>query len=569
MNCCGDRMNKEDIIGIILSSANTSEAVCQLLEEAEGGAIREGSLVAVETSPRKILARVSKIVPYNAFYTEGDAWSEARRKGMLIPEEVARKYETVHLELLMEIPGGKEVKYPPKPSTAVVRIRSREHLKDIFGIDTDHPGYIWIGRIIGSEDAPVPLKIKAIPMHFSVFGVTGSGKSYDTGCLIESLSNIPTATPCGRHGNRVAFPMILIDAHGDYMDYVSSFKENRKFGAFGWIERLVFPRALASIKLRNEFEGVIGSVGIDLDLFDRRDLAETIVYFYKGTTDVSELQVTGIENLFEIMLDRKSGEYGDSVQNLFIYHFDDILETLDSPEVRIHPSARGAVERALRKFHRLEEEHNLLTVESSLKDTDLINRLTGNPSDHGLLIIDFSAEGAPGIDLPVKQTVMSYLASRLLSEFADLKVRGDDRNLIFAIEEAQNFCPDRSFPIGNSLAKSKLTAIATQGRKFGVSLCLISQRPSFVDRIILSMCNSFFIHRVSPGDVSFVNSATGGLPSSIASKITTLGQGEMIVSGQMLPVPFPIMCDMRDQRTVDHKAGSVRVMENLTRRSDL
>lgn len=561
-------MDKEDIIGIILSSANTSEAVCQLLEEAEGGKIREGSLVAVETSPRKILARISQIVPYNAFYTEGDAWSEARRKGMLIPEEVARQYETVRLELLMEIPGGTEVKYPPRPGIAVVKIRSKEHLEDIFGIDTTHPGYIWIGRIIGSEDAPVPLKIKAIPMHLAIFGVTGSGKSYDMGCLIESFSGIPTDTPIGRHGNQVAFPMILIDAHGDYMDYVSHFKEDRKFGAYGWIERLVFPRALTSLRLRNEFKGVIESVGIDLDLFDRRDLAETIVFFYRGTTEVSELQVTGIENLFEIMLDRETGEYGDSVQNLFIYHFDDILQTLESPELRIHPSAKGAVERALRKFHKLEEEHNLLTSESILKASDLINRLTGNPSDHGLLIIDFSAEGAPGIDLPTKQTIMSYISSRLLKEFADLKIRGDDRNLIFAIEEAQNFCPDRSFPISNSLAKSKLTTIATQGRKFGVSLCLISQRPSFVDRIILSMCNSFFVHRVSPGDVDFVNKATGGLPISIASKITTLRQGEMIVSGQMLPVPFPIMCDMKDQRTVSHRAGSVNVMENLTRRSD-
>ena len=523
-------------------------------------------MVAVETSPRKILARISQVIPYNAFYTEGDAWSEARRKGMLIPEEVARQYETVHLELLMEIPGGEVVRYPPRPGIAVKKIKSREHLEDIFGIGTDHPGYAWIGRIIGSEDAPVPLEINAIPMHLAVFGVTGSGKSYDTGCLIESFSSIPTAAPIGRHGNQVAFPMILIDAHGDYMDYVSHFKENRRFGAFGWVKRLVFPRALASIRLRNEFEGVIGSVGIDLDKFDRRDLAEIIVFYYRGTTDISELQVTGIENLFEIMLDRRAGEYGDSVQNLFIHHFDDILRTLDSPELSIHSSVKDAVERALRKFHRLEEEYHLLTAESLLKSSDLINRLTGDPSNHGLLIIDFSAEGAPGIDLPTKQTIMSYLASRLLSEFADLKIKGDDRNLIFAIEEAQNFCPDRSFPISNSLAKSKLTAIATQGRKFGVSLCLISQRPSFVDRIVLSMCNSFFIHRVSPGDVDFVNRATGGLPPSIASRITTLGQGEMIVSGQMLPVPFPIMCDMRDKRTVSHKAGSVNVMENLTRR---
>ena len=82
----------------------------RLLESAEKGEILEGMLALIESENRsKILARISSIIPYNAFYTEGDPWSEARRKGLPIPEEIARQYEICELDLLIELPRGEIV----------------------------------------------------------------------------------------------------------------------------------------------------------------------------------------------------------------------------------------------------------------------------------------------------------------------------------------------------------------------------------------------------------------------------------------------------------------------------
>ena len=107
-------MVEKEKIGIILSGATTREAVCQLLEDAEKGKVYEGMLVLVIPKDKKpSLARVSQIIPYNAFYTEGDPWSEARRKGLPIPEEIARQYEVCKLDLLIELPKD-EIKYPTK-----------------------------------------------------------------------------------------------------------------------------------------------------------------------------------------------------------------------------------------------------------------------------------------------------------------------------------------------------------------------------------------------------------------------------------------------------------------------
>jgi DNA helicase HerA-like ATPase len=547
---------EEKNIGIILSGATTKEAPCQMLEDAERGRIREGMLLLVKSKDKKpILARVSQIVPYNAFYTQGDPWSEARRKGLPIPEEVARQYEVCLLELLIEIPP-KEVTYPPYPGDFVTKIDPKEHEKEIFEISKGDPKYIWYASLAGYENAPVPLNVENIPMHMAVFGTTGSGKSYDTGALIEKLTDVPAS-----ENIHVSFPMMIIDANGDYLDYVSHFKKEKKLGHIAWIKRFVFPTVFSSRLDMREDSEYITPLGINLDELSPRELAETISMYYKGTTEGAELSLSGIVTLFEHM----SVERGyDSRHDLFLGNYQELIEDLRNfPTSRIAAATKPAIERAFEKFRGIENEHKILSTKSKLKDKDFVDDIT---KSGGIAVIDFSADGATGVDLPTKQLVMTYLATILFKKFTQFKVNGRERYLTFIIEEAQNFCPDKSYPIGSSLAHSKLSLIATQGRKFGLSLCLITQRPSFVDRIVLSMCNSFFIHRISPDDVSYVKKVTGGLPASLEPRLTTLERGALIITGQMNKVPFPLLVKVKkSDRIVDHTAGKTNVVERLVK----
>ena len=483
-------MEEKDVIGIILSGATTREASCQLLEEAERGGIHEGMLLLVKPKDRNpILSRISKIMPYNAFYTEGDPWSEARRKGLPIPEDVARQYEVCDLELLIEIPP-KEVNYPPYPGDCVVKIDPKENEKAIFEISRGDPKHVWYASLAGYKNAPVPLNVENIPMHIAVFGTTGSGKSFDTGALIEKLADVPFD-----ENTHISFPMIIIDANGDYLDYVNYFKRKGAMGHVGWIKRFVFPKIYSSrLDMREDTE-YISPIGINLDVLSNRELAETIVMYYKGTTEGAELQLSGIASLFEYFAEERLFE---SKHDLFLDNYADLLSELR--KIDMHDSTRKAIARAFNKFVEIEREHKILSTKSVLKEEKFIDEITKSGS---IAVIDFSADGATGVDLPTKQLVMTYIATLLFKKFKEFKVKGKERYLTFLIEEAQNFCPDRSYPVSSSLAHEKLSLIATQGRKFGLSLCLITQRPSFVDRIILSMCNTFFIHRISPDDVSF------------------------------------------------------------------
>jgi DNA helicase HerA-like ATPase len=540
-------------VGMILSQSTTREATCQLLEDAERGGIREGMLLVIEASPnkRRLLARVSEIVPYNAFFTEGDPWSEARRKNLPLPEQVARRYEICELELLAELPGTNEITIPPHPGDYVYRIDPKTAREEIFGVHEGERGIIWFGTQAGYKESPVPLDVEAVPMHIAIFGVTGSGKSFDTGALIEKLASIPVAT-----NRNVSFPMLIIDAHGDYLEYARHRAKGNNLGAVDSVTRYVFPDAWRRLRAAGPVER-LEPIGINLDCLEPRDLAELVVQYYGGAG--SELQTHGLERTFSEMRDG-----GWSLSSLFTSGYEQLTAQIKKkPASEIHDAAKTAILRALSKFREAEDKFRLFSQKSPLQDKDWVDELTRQGN---IALIDFSAEGAPGVELPMKQLVMTYLAAVLFASFTRYKVQGEDRYLLFVIEEAQNFCPDPSYPVGATLAKTKLSAIATQGRKFGLGLCLISQRPSFVDGIVLSMCNTFFIHRVSPEDVSFVRTVTGGLPPGLLDRLTKLSRGEIIITGQMSKVPFPLVVRVeKEDRKVAHPAGTTEVVKNLAR----
>lgn len=506
----------------------------------------------------KILSRVAKIIPFNAYYTEDDPWSEARRKGLHIPDNIARKYEICELDLLIQLPNS-EVNYPPKPGDEVLKIDLESHYEDIFGISRDEPGYVWFGSLFGYKNAPIPLDIEKVPMHMAVFGTTGSGKSFSTGVLIEKFMGISAG-----ENRAVSFPMIIIDANGDYLEYDKYFKQayqdiDSKIRPVGWVKRFVFPHiAYQNSELRGE-----PVIGVDLDRLSVKEIAETIVMYHKGSLDGAELQISGIVTLLDYL---RENEGYDSLHEFFVDDdlYDELIGKLRNFDTkRIAAATKPAIERAFAKFREIESNYKILSAkkESELTQDEFIDDITENG---GIAIIDFSEEGATGVDIQVKQLVMTYLANLLFNKFSKYKIENRTRYLIFLIEEAQNFIPDKSYPISSSLAKNKLSLIATQGRKFGLSLCIVTQRPSFIDKIVLSMCNTFFIHRISPDDVSYVRTATGGLPSSLETRLTRLTQGHMIVTGQMNKLPFPLMISIpKTDRIVPHPMGTTDVISTL------
>jgi DNA helicase HerA-like ATPase len=86
--------------------------------------------------------------------------------------------------------------------------------------------------------------------------------------------------------------------------------------------------------------------------------------------------------------------------------------------------------------------------------------------------------------------------------------------------------------------------VITEGRKFGVGLCPISQRPSRLDETTLSQCNTFLIFRlVNPRDQNFVERVMENLTKADSRLLPAFGPGQGIVSGQAVRFPLVIEVD--------------------------
>jgi len=553
-------MSELELVGYVLSGATTSEAKIQLTELGEKR-VFEGMIVLVENqNGREVLGRVDSLVPINEFYQIGDAWTEVRRKGMEISvaREVGKRYIVGDLALLGELgnEGLTEVKFPPEPGDRVYTISDlKKYSKKLFGVEYGDTGYIWYGSIVGYKDVPLPLDVENLTMHMGVFGITGSGKSYGVGYLIERLSRIPYKTDSSTETKELALPILIVDANGDYLDYLNYYENFGKIGKFKKVYRFVFSKS------PDRFMPNTKEITIDLDQFTARELAEFITIYKTGGRELNELQVSALERVL-----REVGDYGYT--ELFKNNIEDIYNKLNElstgRDAPIHHSTARAVRSAIEKFYRdVIEDLKLITTEPEINEK-FIDEITTKPS---LVLIDFSVEGSPGVPLTVKQLVIAYISLLLFKTFTKYKTQAknytQERYLLFVIEEAQNYVPNTSnYPVSWTLTRDYLAQIATQGRKFGLCLCLVSQRPAFIDPVVLSMMNTLIIHRISPEDATYIKKVCGGLPKSLEGRLTTLGRGKAIITGQMNVLGYPVLVNV-GRRDISHSMGKTNMMGSL------
>ena len=138
-------------------------------------------------------------------------------------------------------------------------------------------------------------------------------------------------------------------------------------------------------------------------------------------------------------------------------------------------------------------------------------------------------------------TIYSLIANEIFGARVQSKL---DLPVLLLLEEAHNFVPARANTNAEQNSITTTKQIAQEGRKFGVGLILISQRPSRLDETTLAMCNSFIIMRmVNPADQNFVRKVIESLGEDEAKLLPDLDKGEAILSGQL--INFPVLVKMK------------------------
>lgn len=151
-----------------------------------------------------------------------------------------------------------------------------------------------------------------------------------------------------------------------------------------------------------------------------------------------------------------------------------------------------------------------------------------------ITIIDMSL-----LPFQVLETITG-LVGRIILEFLS-RFDKDERGklpVVIALEEAQNYIPENNRKDRESISRKVFERIAREGRKYGLSLLVSSQRPSELSKTVLSQCNSFIVHRIqNPDDQIYIRKLVSAANSEILGQLPTLPQQHVIIMGDCVRTP--------------------------------
>ena len=220
-------------------------------------------------------------------------------------------------------------------------------------------------------------------------------------------------------------------------------------------------------------------------------------------------------------------------------------------------SQMGVLYNSLKRLREKESDYNLndlmdaVSQEESSAKWNLLNALE-QIDESGILSpdpLDLTQLLEPGeasvinlraVEPETAEMTMFMLSKRLF----DLRKKNQIPPFIMVIEEAHNFAPEKGF--GKALSSDILRKIASEGRKFGLGMGVISQRPARIDKNVLSQCNTQFILRVTnPNDLKAISKSFEGITSEVESMIKSLPPGVSFVLGN----EYPVMTDVRTRKS--------------------
>jgi DNA helicase HerA-like ATPase len=305
--------------------------------------------------------------------------------------------------------------------------------------------------------------------HIAILAKTGTGKSYAAGVLLEELAE-----------NNI--PVVVIDPHGEYSTLM---EENTKKDELRFMDRFeVEPK---SYKKQVQVFGVKTGKQLKLN---------------------SKLTANDI---FEMMPAKLS-----SAQKGILYS---AIKSLQGREY----SLKDIIDEVNEKNS--QAKWNLLSLLGFLEDTKLFSANPIKPQElvrEGRITI---------IDLKDAQPeIQQIVVLNLCKDLFEARKAGKIPQFLLVLEEAHNFCPERGF--GEVASSKMIRTLASEGRKFGLGLCIISQRPAKVDKNILSQCSTQIILKVTnPNDLRAITDSVEGVMVGTKEDIKDLPIGVGLVVG--------------------------------------
>jgi len=395
----------------------------------------------------------------------------------------------------------------PVPGSRVYPVSSPD-MKQIYA--ADDRANIEIGTVYPTRDVRAALYVDALlGRHFALLGSTGTGKSTSAALILHRICEM---APQGH--------IVMIDPHGEY---ASAFRDN---GAIYDVSNLQMPYWLMNFE----------------------EHCEVFV-----TSSGSEKQIDADILAKCLLMARAKGRLGQEISKL----------TVDAPVPYLLSDLTNLISLEMGKMDRAGDTAPYLRLKTKIDEIKADPRYGFMFS--GMLVADTMAgflqrvfrlpgDGKPisiidvsGVPSEITSVVVAVL-SRMVFDFAIWSRGEPKRPILLVCEEAHRYIPNGD-KIDSSVGRI-LSRIAKEGRKYGVSLGLITQRPSDLAEGVLSQCGTIIAMRLNNDrDQAFVRAAMPEGARGFLDSIPALRNRECIVCGEGVAVPVRVSFDsLEDSR---------------------
>jgi len=414
----------------------------------------------------------------------------------------------------------------PIPPIDDIQLVSKPELDDIYNCNLKKEEKFSFSKIIYSENAKIEVPINGnrfFNKHIAVIGATGSGKSHTIAKILQNA----VATKNGEYSLNNSH-IIIFDIHAEYK---SAFPEANLIG----VKELILPYwLLTSEELVDLF--------IDTEANDhnqRNVFKEAVINSRKKHFKGTQIEKDKIHFDSSLFFDIKE----------VLKHAIDKNEEMVQGERGLK---QGSLYGKLTNFiSRLENKLNdkrfefflgenckKITFEETLRQFTSYGFRTNKLAN--VTILDLS-----GIPFEVLSVTVS-LISRIMFEFGYFykKYKEDvDVPILLVYEEAHKYVPQSDMAKYRA-SKESIERIAKEGRKYGISILVASQRPSEVSVTIFAQCNNFIAMRLTnPDDQSFIKKLLPDTLGGLTNNLPVLRTGEAIIIGDAIEIPSIVQID--------------------------
>lgn len=465
----------ETVVGVIYKTAGTRQFTAALSRED----VKRGDYIeVVHPQDGPVLCQITEV-------EEVSSLSYDQAQSIRLGGDVKHsKKLSGHVDVIGYRDEGGLVRTPRtpfSPGTSII-IATDELIIDVLGLGTGHENGAYIGMLEG-HDIKVELDINAlVQKHMSIIAKTGSGKSYLVGVLLEEFI-------------QKRIPAVVIDPHGEYTS-------------------LIYPN--------NDAEELPNMKRFDIKA---KGFGKHVMEYTCNLEDnplANELKLDGLalepDDIFDLTGMKQTGAMAglvfrsiDGLQNLNAYYsIDDIIFSLEKNK---NPMKWNLI-------------NNLEHIKSlgifANKPTPLKSLV--KPGQVSIINLKGAGEDVSGVY--VTQIIKKLFKARKANQIPPM--------MLF-IEEAHNYCPQQ----GHALSNKVIRTIASEGRKFGMGLCIVTQRPAKVDKNVLSQCNTQVIFKITnPNDLKAITASLEGMTTSMQDDIQRLPVSHAYVVGGWITRPI-------------------------------